>query len=530
MKIRQQAVYFAFLGVIFLLSAASNQFFIERITSDYLNLFETAGNLLHFKTLSGQNFSAAPYFFPDILVMMLLTMMTQNLTVLHFVYSLLFLSFYSTIVYLLMKVSLNNKMLSFWGSLIALMLGFLVLPAELTFLRDWPGSHLSALFFGLYLLYFYVTHLQSKPAIGSMFVLFTLTFLIFVSDNILFIQALFPLSLIIVADMVLNKINRKMGLSLLLVFLLTVLLGARFDWFLTEFFNASYSLNVSLYRIRHIGQLIDTLGNAYALVAENIRLHPGYYFLLLYYNIAGLVFAGMLYVKTRHKQDLTVFFRVLAFLYLAQICNVFLAVLAGKLSVYAHFRYLDSIYFFPSIAFAWTMIHCVANKLHTRFFISLVILLVIISLAGFLKINGQPLRHFTLQPPYNSFVACVDGIAKKFPIKNGLAEYWEVREVRMLSKHPVMITQISPELEFVNLMDNKARFYADPAAKTPFTYQFIIINPHSINPLPQNRIRESVGEPDQTIVCEGREVWLYVTKEKEKKLNDFFKRKIQGLT
>jgi hypothetical protein len=88
-------------------------------------------------------------------------------------------------------------------------------------------------------------------------------------------------------------------------------------------------------------------------------------------------------------------------------------------------------------------------------------------------------------------------LANHYHLTNGLAEFWNVRSVRMLSKNGLVITQINNNLDFQNLSDNRRFFYANVKNKTPYHYQFIIVDN-----LPRNKIIR-LASPDHIylVVC-----------------------------
>jgi hypothetical protein len=517
-KIKPLVGIMVFFIAIILLAAASNQFFVEYITSDYLYGFEVAANLIHNKTIAGQNFPAAPYFFPDIVIIMLLEAVTHNISLLHFLYSFLFLMLYIFLVYNLIKECGVTKKLSILGALIALVAGFFIISPGFPFLRDWPLSHLMVLLLSLFFLQYYLRYRQQSDfSLFRCIILFIFLYLSYVSDNLLFVQFMFPFSMIILLDLYLKKTNKKFAVSLLIIFFLVFLLGAKIADSLAHYFDASFSLNVSLYRLRKMEQLGNTLSNMLYIFADNIHKNPVFYGMLALYNGVSIVLTAILYKKTKIGLYFENGVRVLGFLWLAQISNIILALLVGKFSEPAHLRYLDTIYFFPSISLALVISLLLNKNLYVKSLFIFIMVLFFSCISLFFYNNFTLLEKFNLAVPYNNSVQCIDALQSKYLIKNGLAEYWHVRVVRMLSKKGLMISQIDNHMNFINLIDNRNFFWLDVKKKIPFVYQFIIVND-----LPKDKIQQVIGQPDKVVFCPKLEVWLYVKPASMAKLNNYF--------
>lgn len=501
-----------------ILSLAANQFFLANLNSDYLYVYETASNLWQNKSLAGQNFPAAPYYFPDIFVVMGLQFFTQNITVLHFLYSMIFLAAFTYLVYRLLLCCLTSHALALLGAFLSLISCFMIVPPDLIFLREWPASHLSVLLCSLFLLQYYIQHRDRHISLYCLSGIFILSFLVFISDNLLFAQAFFPLTVLILIDRFWQPNRKKLVYSLLGLFFLIALLGARMDLFLAKYFDASYSLNISLFRVRKLAQLGATLTQAGTILLANISLNKGFYSLLFFYNISSMIPGAALYVNQKSSSYKNLFF-VLAYLYLAQISNVMLAILAGKFTDSMHLRYLDTIYIYPVLAFVFAIMALLAEKRFVRCIIAALTLLFIINVYLFIETNPRPFKNISFAPPYNEFVACVDQIKQTYPIQHGVGEYWDVREVRMLSKQHIQMTQINNELQFFNFIDNETKFKLTPKP----VFNFIIVSPNAIiSPLSKETIHSVIGVPNKIISCGYREVWLYTEAEPAQRLNQFF--------
>lgn len=514
--------------VICLLSAASNQYFVDCINSDYLYLHETANTLHGFKSMAGQSFPPAPYYFPDLLVIFLLQFLTINMTVINLISSFLFLLSYCILVFYLLQTVMHDKWFAYLGTLIAFCSYFLLIPNELQYLKVWPASHLSVILYCIFLLTVYLNIRDKRANPLLLLSLLIPTFLIFISDNLLFAQGLFPLSLAILIDRYRHPGNRKIAFYFVLIFFFVTLLGARMDLFLYHYFDITYALNASLFRVRKVAEIGTTLQTAWQIVKDNVSLNPIFYGMLLFYNLSSMLLVSIIFTKRIvwkiSQESLNKLIFVLGYSYLAQTINIILAILCGKFTDVGRFRYLDTLHVFPSIAFAMTIVFLLCHRKFVHACLIVLSMTFIVSSFIFIVQNKNLLMRFSLQTPYPEFVQCIDRMHNTYAINNGVGEYWDVKEIRMLSKNAMMMTQVDKTLNFFNFIDNKHAFYKDSSAKTPFDYQFIIVTPDSeFRSLDKNKILADIGKPDRIEKCGYREVWVYLTAESRGKLNGYFR-------
>lgn len=492
-----------------IIAAVSNQFFVENINADYLYGFETASNLLSNKSIAGQNFPIAPYYFPDLVVLMGLALVTSNVAILHYLYSLLFLTAYYFLVYELFRASGIQQRLAVFGALLALISYFCILPNHLTFLRDWPVSHHSVILVSLFYLQYY---LKNRTTYLNKWVVFSGIFLCFISDKLLFVQFMAPFSMILLKDLFYKQVNSKIVYLMCGTFLIVFAIGAFANDFMAHWFSSSYSFDISLYRIRKWILLGDTFNQAMQLARESFVANAAFYIILFIYDVIGLMATIYLFVENK-KNDLNLR-SALLFLLLAQIFNVILALLSGKLTDAdaSHFRYLETIYFYPPIIMSLLLMHYM-----TRFRGNIIAAFVIIGVSGALFVNNNQalLQHFNLHQPYVDEVRCVDQLKNQYPITNGLATYWHVRMIRMLSKTGVMISQVDNDFNLTNRIDNKLYFYADSKQSIPLRYQFVVVDD-----LPKDKILQMAGQPDKKVYCHQLEFWLYYAALSQQRLNN----------
>ena len=101
---------------------------------------------------------------------------------------------------------------------------------------------------------------------------------------------------------------------------------------------------------------------------------------------------------------------------------------------------------------------------------------------------------------YPGEVACLDEIAKNYNVHYGIAQYWDVKKVNILSKNDVELATVNDKLEYTNWMDTSSYRHAG--------YDFAFIDlAKSGDYLPNvDLIKQINGEPIVDIMCGQR--WL----------------------
>ncbi len=480
---------------ILLLANLSNHFFITFLNSDYLYLFETAKFLFSHQTLAGQNEPLAPYYFPDLALLTLLNIFTKNILLQHFTYAIIFLTTYCILVYQLIQLCFTEKVFALLGTLLALSAGFFIILPHFTFLEEWSGSHFSIIIFSLFFINFYVRTLQKPLKLSNCIGFFLLIFAMFISDRLLFPQFLLPIAILILFDKFQKKISRQKTLFWLGLFFLMILLSLEINKLL-QYFDISTSYNANLFRIRNIHKLHYIILNEAKLCLMIFKENIFIYGLLLLYQLSSI----FLFKKNRQLNHLS---RIILFLWAAELSNFLLVILSGKFNTIEHLRYLSLLYFYPPILFSFSIVFFLAEKKYAVTAYVFSMLCIACSLGFFLKTYSTYLTY-SIEPLYTENVRCIDGLKKQYAIQNGLAQYWYMREVRLLSHQHIQISQIDKWLNRVNYLDNKTNFYEKRPDIRPLFYQFIIVNA-----LPKNNLIKQFGKPDQIVFCQNDEIWLY---------------------
>lgn len=524
--------YILFIIIAISLAAlSSNQYFVSCLNSDFLYAFEVTKNFLQYKTIAGQDFPTAPYFFPDLLILMLLELITNNIAMLHLIYSFLFLCAYIFVIYNLFIISQIKKDLSLLGTLFAFIAFFFITPLQSSFLNDWPGSHFSVILFGLYVVTDYIKNIKTGFYSFKYLFIFMLTYLTYISDNLLFPQVIVPWTAIIVINFIRKKSNYHTTLSLLFALAIVVIVGNKTPTFLIKHFHTTFSMNTRLFLLPNKEHLLLFLTNFKNSFQAEIKSTPILYLTLALYNILSIIFTFILikYSRTKKTEGFDNFLTILGFLYLSQLSSVLIAILAGKIQFQPHFRYLHTIHLLPSIALALTVIYLLKEKIYSYAIKGFILISLTISISIYFHSRNFVMNTIYFKKPYNETVQCVDETSRIYGLKNGLGGYWYVRVIRMLTQQNIKLSMISDGLDSLDFdsieTENKANFYLDLNKKNPLNYQFIITTS-----LKNSAILGSVGAPDKIVTCPGSIVmWLYVSQKSQAKLNNYFRQKISAL-
>lgn len=499
-----------------LAALASNQFFLENINSDYLCGFEAARDIIQQGSFAGQNFPIAPYYFPDLFIVMLLNGLTQNITVLHFLYAAIFvLAFWAVVYHLFRRVGFTSAQ-ALNGACFSLIGSLFILPPGIPMLREWSFSHLSVMLCSLFVFSEYLFAKNHPTSFFKLIGLGLFVFLVLISDNLLFVQLFVPLGLMLLLDNSCRQSNKRFYVGLFLLFGISTLVNTQIQGWLSSLLGSSVSYNSSLFRMKEITHLGGAFSHALVLFENHIQANPLFYAVLSLYHVITLVLMVILYRQT--TQPLPFLWQALSFFYLSQIINVLLAVAAGKVEETGHFRYFHLIYFYPAISLAMC---CIA--LPGAYGRRILMGLSVACFAIFLSYNVRSLAVANFESPYTGLAGCVDALKQQYAIQNGIADYWNMRTLRMLSKQGVQISQVSARLRLKNFIDNRAHFFQDTPHHTPLTYQFIL-TAH----LPQDLILQHIGKPDVVATCPGTDVWLYLNTSSAAKLNHFFNQQIKS--
>jgi hypothetical protein len=124
--------------------------------------------------------------------------------------------------------------------------------------------------------------------------------------------------------------------------------------------------------------------------------------------------------------------------------------------------------------------------------------------------HGAAMDYTHFEPPYPPLAQTLDRLERERGPMRGLAGYWRARRMNFLSRERVWVRPASWNGYPWFHAYNPNRFLADdPTDLTLPRYNFIIISPTDETAPMREEVLIEFGEPVEKIVVDGDEVWLY---------------------
>lgn len=120
---------------------------------------------------------------------------------------------------------------------------------------------------------------------------------------------------------------------------------------------------------------------------------------------------------------------------------------------------------------------------------------------------NQKFKHSTFRAEYYShFIECIDNFVEETNSKLGIANYWQSKQIYMLSKNEIVVAQVLSNLE-PKFWINSDQWYAD-------RYDFALIDNGAaiLDKLDKRKITSINGNPDKIYICENTEILYYKNK------------------
>ena len=114
--------------------------------------------------------------------------------------------------------------------------------------------------------------------------------------------------------------------------------------------------------------------------------------------------------------------------------------------------------------------------------------------------NSQQLSKYN--DYYPELATCIDKATEVHGVQAGIGGYWDAKQISVLSKRNIQITQVQSDLTpFI--------WITNPQWYSRFPPQFILFNPDDAQPLDLSIAINRYGYPAEIVACPGRELWLY---------------------
>jgi len=133
----------------------------------------------------------------------------------------------------------------------------------------------------------------------------------------------------------------------------------------------------------------------------------------------------------------------------------------------------------------------------------------IIMISSIDKIKPRQLLVNISEDYYPSYVECIDEHAEELGLRYGIAQYWQARPITELSRVGLRVVQVRRDLSVYHWCNNKYWYDMEP--------EFVIIDLKQPEPsalrLDEKLVIERYGIPDNTFICEQSKILVYTRKD-----------------
>ncbi len=462
-------------------------------------------DLLTGADLSGWNFPGAPYFFPDVLLLLPCQWLGRDLVAVYFAYDALFYAAFLAALYALARQVGLDRRAAFVTAAAALT--FLTV----TYLRDayravgqlmgHPGNHVGAVLVGVLLLALFARALRRGHGRLGAAAFVAACALGALSDRLLVAQFVLPACLALGLLWLWRKVSfgqlaRQAALvaaALLLAEGLRLLVergGCKFEGSAVDFRRPRRGDLDALF-----GQLWRMVGHEHILLA----------------CLALTVLAALLVLWARRRSDDTpgrpALFVALAVL-LAPACNLLTLFALGMSTHNSVDRYCIAVYFVPFL-FPGLLLRLLpgpAARLGGAALLAFVAALALHELCAVLPaVSREALRQ-----PYPPLAQAIDRLVEEHGPMQGVAGYWSARELSFLTHSRTRIVPLLSDCSPFAHGSNTA-WYIDPRpGRLPLPeYRLIVVAPtRGLAPAPEV-LAAHFGEPQKKVRVGPDQLWLY---------------------
>jgi hypothetical protein len=458
--------------------------------------------------LAGWNFPGAPYFFPDILLLLPCQWLGRDLVAVYFAYDALFYAAFLAALYALARqVGLERRP------------AFVTAAAALTFLAvthlrgayqgvgqlmGHPGNHIGAILVGVMLLALFARALRRGHGRAGAAAFVAVGALGTVSDNLLVVQFILPACLALGLLWLWRKVSfgqlarhaAVVGAALLLAEGLRLLVerfGCKFEGFA-----------VDIHRPRR--------GDFTALFGQLWRVVGDQHILLVFLGLTALAALLVLWARRgagrgAEEPGLAALFVALTVL-LAPVCNVLVLFAVGMGRHNAVDRYSVAVYFVPFL-FPGLLLRLLPGRVGQVGGAALLVFVVALALHQF-RLLLPTVSRDKLAQPYPPLAQAIDRLVEEHGPMQGVAGYWSARHLSFLTHSRTRIVPL--------LMDcspfphgSNANWYIDPrpGRLTLPEYRLVVVAAsRGLAPKPEV-LAAHFGEPQKKIRVGPDQLWLY---------------------
>ncbi len=455
----------------------------------YRDLFVNGGNY------SDWYGSAAPYYFPDMLVYFFSNFITGNF------YHAIPLSF--TIFSILILISVYRINRNFFDHIAALYMT--VLPVS--FFYIFPTYVYSMQFATVFHYGEFIIALLSVGLILAMLrypwkktnyvLLICLSILTTASDSMYILHLVLPTLVTLLVLWLVKMVHHKQVFIISASLIISMFMGKILSGIIT-INQSNYAKAITLstkhlfVNISRILEIIQLSFNEYPLSSLLI--------LAMYILITYLL---LKYVRNPKVEADQPGLDKLLFLFIYLIVTLFGNILALSFiypnKIYQHYMipvFLLPIILIPAVLY-WTRFH-LKSKLFKRSYVTFSFLMAFVLLfQTYTKFNDVSFKN----EYYPETVACIDSFIEKTGAKHGISEYWDSKYTHLLSKNDITIAQYTFDLTRFEAV-NTIAWYKN-------YYDFALIKNNSLN---KNKILSLNGKPSAVVKCFDTEILYYENK------------------
>ncbi|MDK2978802.1 MAG: hypothetical protein PWP52_1516 [Bacteroidales bacterium] len=494
------------------------------LSSDMLYLPSIYKDLIIDKSgLAGWNFNAAPNFLPDMLVFFIIRSFFSNFIPACFTFTLLQILTLITLLAILYKFifkNLNYIHLAFASLLMGMFLLVYLVNHDFvyTFYILSISYHMGAFIMSILSFILIFKFFKSEKNL-HLILLFIVSLASIINDRLFIVMFSIPVFSLLLM-LAIKKEKKGLILKILVSNLAALLLGLlifrilrlsgyihiiNLSWKAFNFTNIIPALKIFFEQhLLYISNL-DFKGIIDILFIISIIAH----IILLIQNLLK-AFKG----KEHNRFELIYLLIFTSFLFV----TLFAPIINGSYVSQAILRY--NIYSLYAGVFS---IGYLIYKMHSSYKLSLnyltiflVILIVTDTTFIIKRISGQNIKKelSEFMNYYPEKVKCIDDFSQKYNLKYGIAEYWDAKQITMLSKQNIRVYTVLDNMAAWYHVTNQNWFYKNGKGKYANPEFNFVFN----NNLNRDNILNQLGTPMDTLHCANRtEIYLYREFEFDKK-------------
>lgn len=513
------------LAVVFTLFAYHYMQDTTCFNSDHLYCIHFCDDVLHGRDVQGWHLPAAPYLFPDMVLVLGSMALTSNLAAGFTLYQ----AFYYGLLLIALIAILRNAYFSWRGAFLlgGLGLSFLLAahlhPAYVnrSLPMFHPGNHMGCLLVGLAVLAYVLFAMRKGFGWFSAALFVAVCTLGGFSDQLLIVQFFAPISMAVLALAICRQFPFLRSLTTTILLGVSTFLAMHLRWLVVKL--GLVPMNILTNQTDPPRDFKDCLlqfgNNVWDIVHDQpimcvvfVLNFLGAFTVLLIYLRRSLLAtaptvqaaeAAVMPANGSPENRPALLLLTLYFL-LAPCCNAGAMLVTGTVKEAALLRYLHTWWLLPYLCLLvwayllpwriarvapWTVLAIIACRLLTF---------------------SDPLQADRFTSRYPPLAQKLDELVRKHGRLRGVAEYWRSRETRYLTQEHVSVVPIlTPGMPWFHGFNPNAYLADDPNDLTIPDYHFVIFSPDGEGGPNPEQIVARYGNPVETIAAGEYEIWRY---------------------